>query len=286
MRNFYVLIMLLLLGYLKVQAICLTVWVHGTYPALGTLTASWCPIRKMVYAEPGLSLAKNLPQNYYFRKLAQSLHDYDSACYNLDTIYTYGWHSSNVRPARRITEGKKLYEQVQALLYQYQKKYKHITIRFIGFSHGGNVLLNMAQHLPFIGAKVDVEFVLLGTPIQESTRRFINSPFITKAYSFYSDGDWIQKIDVQKFHHNCPKNAPFLSQRTFQKTDCVHQICLTVNGKKIGHTKYRELLLHLPDMLKQVDALLVKDPKCDQLLCFNYKHVKNLKKDKRRSVCL
>jgi hypothetical protein len=263
-------IILLSFQIISLKAVHITIWVHGTYPALNVLRAPWCPIRPKIYVDKGLSLAKNLPEAYYYYQLAQSLHQLNPVLYNWDHFYTYGWHSSNVRPGFCINEGKKLYEALKELIDKYQQEHEHLTLRIIGFSHGGNVILNMVSHLPFQNNKVCVELVLIGTPIQESTSRFINNPYITKAYSFYSDGDWVQKIDIQRFHHNCPKGAPFLSQRKFKDTDKVQQICFTLNGRKIGHTRYRSILKYLPDMMNQIEQKLA-DNFCDQVLCFDYK---------------
>lgn len=237
----------------------ITVWVHGTYPALSLLTAQWSPIRKMVYVEPGLSLAQRLPDSYYFSQLARTISAQDPIEYDLQHFYVYGWHSSNVRPGHRIAEGAILYHKLNKLIKKYKKQqHEEINIRCVGFSHGGNVILNMLSHLPFKIDGVKLEVVLFGTPVQESTRHYINCCHVHKAYSFYSQGDWIQKIDVQKFHHNCPKDAPFLSQRTFLDGDNVYQICLTINGKKIGHMKYRYIMHHLPKMLAMVNQLCMQ----------------------------
>lgn len=265
----------------ELQAVDITVWVHGTYPALRVLRASWCPVRPKIYVEDGLSLAKNLPEKYYFYKLAQSLHDIDPKLYNLDHIYTYGWHSSNVSPKQRIKEGKKLYNALQRLLAEYYKKHKKIKLRIVGFSHGGNVILNMVSHLPFKGLTVPVELVLLGTPVQESTRDLINNPHVDKAYSFYSQGDWIQRIDIQRFHCNCPKGAPFLSGRVFKDTDKIQQVCLTIDGKNIGHTRYRSIMKYLPDIMCQIEPK-VSDCFCAKILDFDYKIPKKNKKKKKQ----
>ncbi|MBI2344539.1 hypothetical protein HYV10_00505 [Candidatus Dependentiae bacterium] len=265
----------------QLEAVDITVWVHGTYPALKVLRAKWCPVKPMVYVEDGLSLAKKLPKNYYFYKLAESLHELEPRLYNLNHIYTYGWHSSNVSPKQRIKEGKNLYKAIEKLLAKYQEKYRDIKLRIVGFSHGGNVILNMISHLPFKKNCVPVEVVLMGTPVQESTRHLINSPYIKKAYSFYSQGDWIQRIDIQRFHCNCPNGSPFLSSRVFRDTDKVQQICLTINGKKIGHTKYRSILKYLPDMMLQVEQKLCQNP-LSQMLHFDYKITQQKNSKKKR----
>jgi hypothetical protein len=217
-------------------------------------------MRKMIYAKPGLSLARELPDRYYFKQLAQSLCLADSEKYQEDHFYVYGWYSSKVRPQMRIEEGRKLYSSLQDLTLKLQTQYGKIYIRCIGFSHGGNVILNMLSNLPFSTPNVELEIVLLGTPIQESTRNFINSPYICRAYSVFSDADWIQKIDAQRFHHNCPTGAPFWSQRCFKPTDNVYQIKLKINGKSIGHLKYRKIMRHLGEVLKQTDCLINQFP--------------------------
>ncbi|MBP9765254.1 hypothetical protein KBD08_02865 [Candidatus Babeliales bacterium] len=262
----YVVGMLTVIYSMSMYPVCITVWVHGTYPMLSVLNARWSPIRKMVYTQKGLHLARDLPSNYYFRKLAQTCHDYNPSQYNLDHFYTYGWHSSNVRPSYRVQEGRKMYQALDKLLCEYAKKYKDITVRCIGFSHGGNVILNMLSCLPFCMPNIKLEVVLLGTPVQEATRKFINTPYVSKAYSFYSVGDWIQRIDVQRFHKYCPKDAPFWSQRTFKDSDKVTQVCLTINNKNIGHTRYRYLMNCLPDMLHKVDQMVGRNTsKCVSL---------------------
>lgn len=281
----YTILFLIVSSICRLQAVNITVWVHGTYPALKVLRAHWCPVRPKIYVEEGLSLAKNLPPKYYFYKLAQALHDTDSKLYNLDHIYTYGWHSSNVSPKQRIKEGKKLYDAIQDLLVKYHKRYKDVKLRVVGFSHGGNVILNMVTHLPFKQFCVPLEIVLLGTPVQESTREFVNNPHIDKAYSFYSEGDWIQRIDVQRFHCNCPKGAPFLSGRVFKDTDKIQQICLKIDGKKIGHTRYRSIMKYLPDMMNQIEPQVLACF-CNKTLDFDYmtpkKREKIQKMEKRK----
>ena len=240
---------------LSVQAssICMTVFVHGSYPALKILGHSKSPVRHLIYAEPGLHLAKKLPSHYHFHKAARlcDLFDHDGYC--IDHYYTYGWNSSNLRPINRYEEGQKLYHAVRAQIEKYLAQgYQNVSVRFIGSSHGGNVILYMLQWLPFAAFNIDVEVILLGTPIQEETRNFINNPYVTRAYSFYSTSDWIQKIDIQKLHKDCPKNAPFFSQRTFLPTDKVVQVQLLVNSKSIGHAQYRSVFGYVPKMIEQV----------------------------------
>lgn len=233
--------------------VTITVWVHGTYPVMNALIAKHSPFRSWVYTEPGISLAKKLPYDYYFRKLAYECHAHNSTGFCVDHFYTYGWYSSKMRPGHRREEGEHLYKALMVLLKEYKEKYETITLRLVGMSHGGNVILNCVHHMPFKFEGVEVELVLLATPIQESTREFVNNPCVHRTYSFYSDADWMQRIDAQKFHHDAPQKVPFWSNRKFKETDRVIQIRLKINGQFIGHGKYRSVAHHLPAMLKLVD---------------------------------
>ncbi|MBP7854483.1 hypothetical protein KAZ82_00940 [Candidatus Babeliales bacterium] len=239
-------------------SVVINVFVHGTYPAKKLLDHKKSPVRHMIHAEHGLSLAKDLPKHYHFYQAAIGCDSYDSHQFDVNHFYTWGWHSSNVRPQHRCNEGKKLYESVNELLQKHYILNQKITVRFIGSSHGGNVVLNALQWLPFDRHDVSVEVVLLGTPIQEHTRLFINCPYISKAYSYYSTKDWIQRVDAQRFHKNSKKGVPFWSSRTFQDSDRVLQIELKVNGKSISHGKYRRLFKHIPKMLCESDILSMR----------------------------
>lgn len=243
----------------------INIFVHGTRPALRLLDHKKSPVRHLIHADKGLNLAIDLPEHYHLRKAALQCHEYDCQEFNKNHFYLWGWHSSNLRPAHRCAEGKKLYQAINALLKQYAlQETGIIKLRLIGSSHGGNVVLNTLQCLPFdtiAQARLQTEVVLLGMPVQEATRDFINSEYVCKAYSFYSKKDWIQRIDMQKFHKHAKKGTPLLSSRMFQPNDDVIQIELKVNNKSISHGQYRRLFGHLPKMLEQVDAMQIFDQK-------------------------
>ncbi len=241
----------------KCSSVHMTVLVHGTHPARKVLAHPKSPFRRLIYAEPGLHLAKELPKKYYFSKVARSCSEFDQTKYSLDHFYTYGWNSSNLKPMHRYQTGKMLYQAIneQCIAYKTQG-FDKIYIQLIGVSHGGNVVLNALQFLPFVDQNVDLEVVLFGTPIQEHTRKFINNSYVARAYSFYSTSDYMQKIDAQRFHKDSPKGVPFFSQRTFLQDDCVMQIQLLVDGAAFHHGKYRPLMLYLPLILQQAEQIL------------------------------
>ncbi len=251
------------------SSVGMTVFVHGSYPALKLLAHSKSPVRHLIYAESGLHLAKKLPAHYHFHKAAMLCDQFDHDGYCIDHYYTYGWNSSNLRPINRYQEGQKLYHAVRTQIEAYLAQgYEKIVVRFIGSSHGGNVVLNALPWLPFSTENIEVEVILLGTPIQEETRNFINNQYVTRAHSFYSTADWIQKVDIQKLHKDCPKNAPFFSQRTFLPTDKVIQVQLLVNSKSIGHGQYRSVFGYVPKMLELVNKHVGDQKKAHIVLDF------------------
>lgn len=261
---FFVFIFFQIFISLKINTKCMTVWVHGTHPAQNLLANRYSPFRSKIYTKEGLSLAKQLPSHYNFFKIAQECCRQNSKEYDLNFFYTYGWNSAKLSSKHRKEVGKNLYKEVQKILEN-----KEIdSLRLIGFSHGGNVVLNCLEFLPFNCRKVNIEVILIATPVQESNKNNINNPFIDKAYSLYSDGDWIQRIDMQKMHSLAPKRSPWWSKRIFDKNSNVIQVCMTQKGKSFGHLKYRGLLKYLPAVIKQVDEKL-RDHQSSKLVFLN-----------------
>lgn len=237
------------------QITTLTVWVHGTNPPPNIFwNGQYSPFRPWLYASPGLSLAKELPKNYYFHKLAKKCALIDELEFPFDTFYTYGWPSTMPSVATRKHEGRKLFDQLNNLIKEFAKIGQLLKVRLVGFSHGGNVILNMISYLPFSCQNIDIEVVFLGIPVQELTRKNINSPWVHRAFSFYTDADWLQVMDVQALQ-NWKQGVPWFSQKTFYDEDQVIQIKLMVDGKSIGHREYRLINHHVPSILRMSQAM-------------------------------
>lgn len=238
----------------KLPKATVTVWVHGTHPVKRLLESKYSPMRSQVYAPMGLSLAKDLPKNYNFYNIAVESSRLSPEKYPLDHFYLFGWNSAKITSKQRKKAGRQLFEELDTLLSEYKKRYKVVELRLIGFSHGGNVILNCISNLPFSCKDIAIEVALVATPIQEATRWYANSPYVNKVYSLYSDADWIQRIDMQKFHKDAPKQTPFLSSRIFEDFDRVIQVNFKFNGKSIGHIGYRPVMKYIADILQQIDS--------------------------------
>jgi hypothetical protein len=117
--------------------------------------------------------------------------------------YTFGW-SGLLSPSARYNDSVKL---LQSLTKELQENYWNLGIypkvRLIGYSHGGNVCLNVAAARqntdPQSKLSID-ELILIGVPIQTETDYLSNDPFFKKIYHFFSQTDRIQRIDFFSFN--------------------------------------------------------------------------------------
>ena len=233
----------------------ITVFVHGTFPIRRILNNPLSPFRRLVYCPEGLSLAKNLPNHYHYHDVAKNCVDKNSNHFSLDHFYTFGWKSECVYDFVRNDAAKKLVEELNVVVKKYQSQYNIVPkVRLIGFSHGGNVLLNTANHLPISinSEKVLFELWLLGTPVQVINSHLVNSENFSKVYSLYSTSDWIQRMDPQGLRNKEAKDCLW-SDRTFKKDSQCLQIQLTVDGYPIGHSRYRTILKHFPQIKQLVE---------------------------------
>ncbi len=142
----------------------------------------------------------------------ESMHALANRDEQLDNhYYTFGWTgllSSN----QRIADSEKLYAALCKEVEAYKARGIEPRIRVIGYSHGGNVCLNLvraAQENPKNTLSVD-EVILLGMPVQSETDYLINDPFFKRVYHIYSRGDRIQKLDFFSFDR-------FFSRRIFKE---------------------------------------------------------------------
>ena len=154
----------------------ITIFIHGTTPIRKFLEYS--PARPFMYAPQGLNLAKELPHNYHFHKIAQNCVDLNAKSYSLDQFYIFGWKSEKVYDSTRQQAAQDLVNELQKLVNGYYLEHHVIPrVQLIGFSHGGNVVLNTANYLPLIvqNKKIKVEAWLFGTPVQQVNCDLINS---------------------------------------------------------------------------------------------------------------
>lgn len=112
--------------------------------------------------------------------------------------YTYGWTG--------LLSAKSRYRDARALLVALMDEMRRLReqnfdprLRIYGYSHGGNVGLNLAavwkNEFPNIDFSID-ELVLLGTPIIADTDHLINEKIFKRVFNLYSKHDRIQPMDM------------------------------------------------------------------------------------------
>jgi hypothetical protein len=166
-----------------------------------------------------------------------------------DEYYTFGW-SGLISNKLRFLEGAFLYQDLEKIFKKCEKDGFKPRVRLIGYSHGGNLALQLGaiyktktkdEHF-----YID-ELWLLGTPIQVETDYLVNSPIFKKVFNFYSRADRVQSLDFFSFRRFFSRKK-FSNRHNFKIPEKLHQIRLKI-------TKY------LPVSLKYKNKEIVNDPK-------------------------
>lgn len=256
----------------NIQPLTVNVYVHGTQQFGSKMLPE-----DIWYCQQGLHHISHLPDDSMMVKDAQLMHDYEqvsNACFlrnvpahtlsrgqttlefDIDHYYTYGW-SGELSFDAREQAGKALYQELTLLLQKYKQEHAaYPKLRIITFSHGGNVALNMVKNLPFIGGKkVELELVLIASPVQKTTEYLINNAFISRSYVIYSTCDLLQVADYYTY-----KGKTYFPSRTFtvdKDTRNCYQILVSVNNVPLSHIELcHAFMRHIPKVLQ---ATLGKD---------------------------
>ncbi|AXK60603.1 hypothetical protein [Candidatus Chromulinivorax destructor] len=232
----------------------ITVFVHGTYPIPKILRNS--PFRKLMYCPQGLSLAKKLPADYHFHTIAQGCVDLNPSLYSLDQFYVFGWPSEKIYDSVRQQAASDLANALKTTVTNYYAQHGiQPKIRLIGFSHGGNVVLNTANFLTQLvqEQKITTEIWIFGTPVQQINHNLIQSKNFHKVYSIFSQTDWLQRMDPQGLYNKDIRHEYFWSDRMFDKDASCIQINFTVNNKSISHSYYRHIFKYFPIIQKSIE---------------------------------
>jgi hypothetical protein len=177
--------------------------------------------------------------------------------YTNNHYYTYGW-SGLFSIKERYKESEALLLGIHNLVKKYTQNGIKPKVRIIGYSHGGNVSLNLAamhaNKYPDLDIVID-ELILVGMPVQNETDILTRSPLFKKIYHFYSRLDRIQQID------------PFSTHRLF-------------SGKKF---KDRSDFI-VPDKITQIQVKCSRIRTCKHNKEKLIKHACNNKTGQRRSM--
>ena len=129
-----------------------------------------------------------------------------------DYYYTFGW-SGLVSTKLRYIEAGFLYKDLAKIIKDLRAKGYNPLLRIIGYSHGGNLGLQLGAIHQTKEPKDQIEieeFHMIGTPIQVETDYLITSPIFKKIYNWYSRGDGVQTLDFFSYKR-------FFSKKKFSK---------------------------------------------------------------------
>jgi hypothetical protein len=220
------------------------VWVHGTN--IRALSPSAYLVSNPVKIEliPFSKIRKG-SKGY---KRAFSFYQNNPTKHPLSGYYIFRW-SGLLGDSRRWNASVVLFESLKKesdRIYQEHSVYPKITI--CTHSHGGNVVLNLAQINMNRGCNLTIDkLVLLACPVINSTSSLLRDTTFKKVYSFYSVSDYIQLLAMQGFIN--------FSGRKFAPNKKLTQVHVSSQKSGICHNDFKGTFFakHLPDFIDIVD---------------------------------
>jgi hypothetical protein len=200
----------------------------------------WKNTENKIAEKNGLIDITNLNNNEDYLKREEGLIEYkkqNNKFYKNTRYYKYNWDGF-LSENNRNKAAKILVKEITLI----KEKFPNSKIYIIGYSHGGNVALNMIKYLPKNNNLIIDELVLLATPIGKKSELLAKKKrndkyFFKKIFCLYSIHDTTQ---IKDFMFNFPFCQRFLKERTKN----VFQI-----NCKYGfyNQKDNNILLHYPD---------------------------------------
>lgn len=243
------------------QAPMLTIWVHG---------AKFFPIEQRV-CPLGMSHVLTLPKGAVIRQFAETVTQEDPVHFSTDHFYAFGW-SGTLSFKKREEAAYDLYQAINKLMRDYRSKHwlMRPRIRIIGYSHGGNVALNLARVKDSRDTQLSIdELLLIAVPVQNATKDLLKDPLFKSIYSIYTRQDLGQIGDPQglytemrNFHERqhtnnevCTCSIPLLSGREFPPQKNLVQARIKINGSSLKHMEFPQehVARLLPRILQEID---------------------------------
>lgn len=162
--------------------------------------------------------------------------------------YTFGW-SGLLSHKQRYYDAHEFFVHLEQLVRILEEQNKKPMITIIGYSHGGNVALDLAavqeNFYPQSTLSVDT-LILLGTPLLTETDHLVSSPFFKKVYNVVSPLDRIQTLDF--FSYSRFFSSKFFKNRRHFKipeklTQVVLKLMKPIQTKKGPQVKQKRKVL-------------------------------------------
>ncbi len=198
-----------------------TIFVHGTHLTAHMLPKKISSFCKLIHDKEGLFKANDLPQPYFFRAVLEKMASYNPHFISYDHSYVFVW-SGKLSHHERLHAAQELHKSLLALHDSYSAQYPSYTLTVITHSHGGNVVLNLAQ-IPAEKPYLIDRLILLAAPVQKVTADLICSSLFKTIYAPHSHWDMLQILDTQKkSKKEYLQKSPLFSQRHFKNSIVKH----------------------------------------------------------------
>jgi hypothetical protein len=279
----------------------ITVWIHGTKidECLPSPFAHYAKkLAPLMFEHTlGLHLSSTCGEYHYDAIRAAALGTTDPLQFQPEHLYSFGW-SGELNTRARQKAAQELFNALKLLILAIREEYHaDPEIILISHSHGGNVILHLAEIIDPDGFELTItKAILLACPVQKRTEHLINAPMFKRIYSLHSHTDMIQIADLQGLHNKKKVTRPLLSCRHFDAHPKLIQAAirwkncpiwhpddyiinevmlklLTRGIKSVNYLKKNRGLLHiefqllpfvrqLPSIICMLDTLCAKNANC------------------------
>jgi len=241
-----------------------TVWIHGT-KVDECLPAPFAKIAKNIgniifQHKMGLHHTTEFNQHHYDAIRAEILATSKPVIFQSEYLYSFGW-SGELNPQARKNASQELFNNLKQLHNLIQEKTgQSPEFILISHSHGGNVILHMAEINDPEGFQLTIsKVILLACPVQKRTEHLIGSPMFKRIYSLHSHTDMIQIVDMQGLHIKKKVRRPLFSQRHFNPHPKLVQVAIRWKNCPTWHDDDRIInevvLKHLTNSIKLINIL-------------------------------
>ena len=233
----------------------ITVFIHGT--CMSPKITQMSRLQQFFEAPAGMTMAKDLPSHFRFYETGAIAAAKAPHLFSLQTFYIYRWAGHIVSHDHRLAVAQDLKAELARLVENFLKVHGFLPkIRLIGFSHGGNLILNLAAHGPLViaGTSLQYEIWLMGTPVLQCNKDYITSSVFSDKYLVYTKKDRVQRMDPQNFNMKTWWNYKIFSERCFATDDhCIQVNMQFLDGYACGHIKFGWMLQsYLADIITSV----------------------------------
>lgn len=230
------------------RPIPVTVWVHGTRPS------SFLPQLKreikqsldaVTHAPAGLHTAQSLQHSLKHFKITQALSNADETQFPFQHFYVFGW-SGDLDSTVRQGAAFDLYTELIGLVRTYTDYYgQPPSLTLISHSHGGNVVLEMAQWYKQDTPLAIDRFIAMACPVQKATASYSLHSMFKKIYVLHSHLDLVQVMDPQRLHPLKRAFQRLAEERSFNGFKDVYQQMIDNPLLSERHFPLRPHIIHV-----------------------------------------